>query len=244
MLYRPGDSYFTEFTTQRLETGVATDADSLPVATANKNGTDDGSFTLTVTNLDTGRYKITGTVPGGYTAGDKVVVTVAATVNGVAGKARVDQFQITGINVNDATAAGISRVDASVSSRAAPGAAMTLAAGAVNAAAIASDTDVYQAKVNLLDDNTGSNDRYVVVFFKNSEPVTSGITSPAIQVIKVSDGTDLVASTSLTQIGSTGLYKYSEPTNRVVDGAAYIAKVTATINSATRTWFQPVGRDS
>lgn len=114
----------------------------------------------------------------------------------------------------------------------------------VNGAGTALNT--YQAKISLFDDNNASTDRYAVVFYKNGQPVTSGITVPTIQVIKVADGTDLVASTSLTEIGSTGLFRYDEATaaNRVLSGSAYVAKVTATIDSATRTWFSPVGRDS
>lgn len=86
-------SYYGEFVTSRADTGAATDADTTPAATATKNGTDDGSFTLTVTKIDTGRYKITGTVPA-YTAGDSVQISVAATVNSVAGKGIVDEFVV------------------------------------------------------------------------------------------------------------------------------------------------------
>lgn len=86
-------SYYGEFCTQRFDTGAATDADSTPTATATKNGADDGSFSLTVTKIDTGRYKITGTVPA-YTAGDIVQISVAATVNSVAGKGVVDEFVV------------------------------------------------------------------------------------------------------------------------------------------------------
>ncbi len=109
MSYKSGDSYVGEFTTQRFDTGAATDADSLPAATANHNGTDDGSFTLTVTNLDTGRYKITGTIPA-YSSGDSVSISVAATVNSVAGKAVVDSFVLDAKRVGDLqdlSAAGI-----------------------------------------------------------------------------------------------------------------------------------------
>lgn len=91
---KPGDAYSGQFTTQSFETGAATDADSLPVATATRNGADDGSFVLTVAKLDTGRYKVTGTVPAGYAAGDVVRVSVAATVDGVAGKGIVDGFVV------------------------------------------------------------------------------------------------------------------------------------------------------
>jgi len=129
-----------------------------------------------------------------------------------------------------------------------------IAAGALSNAAFAAaaladgnfaaDMDTYQAKVWLFDDDDGTADRYVAVWHKNGEPVTSGITSPTIQVIKVADGTDLVTSTGMTQIASLGMYRHDEATNRIVDGAAYVVKVEASIDSATRTWYQPVGRDT
>ena len=114
----------------------------------------------------------------------------------------------------------------------------------IEAVAMGTSLDVYQAKITLTDDDSNSNDRYVVVWYKNGMPVTSGITVPKIQVIKVADGTDLVAEASMTQIGGTGMYRYDEASNRVVNGAAYIAKATSTIDAATRTWYQPVSRDS
>jgi len=102
----------------------------------------------------------------------------------------------------------------------------------------------YQAKAWLFDDNGGTTDRYVVTWFRNAQPHFTGITSPTIQVIKAADGTDLVASTAMTEIGSTGMYRYNEGTNRIINGVAYILKVTASIDAATRTWVQPIGRDS
>ena len=102
----------------------------------------------------------------------------------------------------------------------------------------------YQAKVGLFDDNIGVADRYTVVFYKNSEPVTVGITVPTIQVIKSSDGLDLIPSTALTQVGALGIFKHDEPTNRIINGASYYTKVTATIDGKTRTWYQQVGRDA
>ena len=100
-MYKPSDAYYKEFTTANPSTGAAANADSLPAATANHNGSDDGSFTLTVANIDTGRYKITGTVPSGYAKGDVVNVTVAATCSSVAGKAAVDSFMIDSKRVGD-----------------------------------------------------------------------------------------------------------------------------------------------
>ena len=94
MSYKPSGSYCGQFTTQRFDTGVVTDADSLPSATATRNGADDGAFNVTVAKIDTGRYKVTGTVPAGYVAGDVVQISVAAAVNGVSGKAVIDSFLI------------------------------------------------------------------------------------------------------------------------------------------------------
>lgn len=101
MIYKPGSSYHKLFTTQHPTTGVATDADSTPTATANKNGVDDDDVTLTVTNLATGLYKITGTIPSAYKAGDIVSVHIAATVSAVAGKRVIDTFNIDSYRLSD-----------------------------------------------------------------------------------------------------------------------------------------------
>jgi hypothetical protein len=66
-------------------TGALTNADSLPTATMVRNGVDDDTPTLTVANVSTGLYKLTGTIPLTYTPNDDVQVRVNATVNSVAG---------------------------------------------------------------------------------------------------------------------------------------------------------------
>jgi hypothetical protein len=98
---KPNDPFYGEFTTCAFATGAATDADALPVATATTNGADDAAFVLTVAKIDTGRYKITGTVPSGYTSGSQVQVSVAATVGGVAGKAVIASFVVDAKRVAD-----------------------------------------------------------------------------------------------------------------------------------------------
>lgn len=111
---------------------------------------------------------------------------------------------------------------------------------------IATYADTYQAKVWLIDDDSGTTDRYLVAFFKNGMPLAAAsITSPQIQVFKAADGNNLIAATALAQIGAQDAYRYDATgTSRVTGGAGYIARVTATIDGATRTWLQPVGRDS
>src|SRR3990167_940344 len=122
--------------------------------------------------------------------------------------------------------------------------ALDQATGQIDNGTLGTSLDTYQCKVELIDDDGSGNDRYSVVFFKNGEPITSGITVPKITVIKDADGTTLIAEDDLTEVGGLGHYRYTEGTDRVVSGAAYKAKITATIASATRSWFQPVGRDS
>jgi len=119
-------------------------------------------------------------------------------------------------------------------------------AGAITDAALAADLDSYGARVEIIDDDGAGTpaDRYCVTWLKNMEMLTTGVTEPKIQVVKLADGTDLVAETALTAVGSTGAYQYAETANRIVSGSAYMVLVTATIGGATRTWPHFVGRDS
>jgi len=192
------------------------------------------------------------------------VGTIAADVAGLDGAAipTVEQVQ-TGL----ATAAGQVTADGKLdaiqaktdnipASPAATGDAMTLAPNAITAAtiatgaiadaALAADLDSYGARVEIIDDDGAETpaDRYCVTWLRNMEMLTTGVTEPKIQVVKLADGTDLVAETALAAVGSTGAYQYVETTNRIVDGAAYMVLVTATIAASTRTWPHFIGRDS
>lgn len=88
MLVKPSDVVSIQFTTQNATTGAAANADSLPTGVLVKNG-DDTAETVTVSNIATGVYKASVTIPSGYVAGDEVQLRIAATVAGVAGKAVV-----------------------------------------------------------------------------------------------------------------------------------------------------------
>lgn len=109
---------------------------------------------------------------------------------------------------------------------------------------LADSEDVYPADIGFTIDDTNSRDEYTVVWFRNGAPVTSGITVPTIQAIKRANGTDLIPSSVMTQIGATGAYKYDAvTTERATPGEAVVVVVSATINGATRTWRKVITRD-
>jgi len=137
MPFIPGDSYHSLAFVYSPTTGASVNADSTPTATANRNGANDGAFTLTVTNITTGVYAVAGTIPSGYADGDAVTIYVTATVGGVTVSFAADQFIIDGASAGQVytrigaagaglTALGDARIahlDADVSSRLAASAA-------------------------------------------------------------------------------------------------------------------------
>jgi hypothetical protein len=113
-----------------------------------------------------------------------------------------------------------------------------------NPVTLASSEDVYHADIDVSIDGANNQDEYTITWFKNGVRVTSGITSPTIQVIKRSNGSDLIAETTPTQIGSIGSYKEDEGTNRITAGEAVVVVVGATIDGSPRTFARVVSRDS
>ena len=105
--------------------------------------------------------------------------------------------------------------------------------------------DIYHAVIDLTIDDANSQDEYTVVWFKNGVRLAAGITLPKIQGVKRADGTDLVAETAMTAIGSSGGVKYdATTTKRTTEGEAVVVIVKATIDGAVRTFSEVVGRDS
>lgn len=108
---------------------------------------------------------------------------------------------------------------------------------------IASGQWAYFADLRFTKDTT--NDEYTVDWYRNTTPVPSSeITTPQLQVIKRVDGTNLIAATTMDFISiNIGTVKLNEGSNRMTDGEAAIAKATAVIDGATRTWVKLIGRD-
>jgi len=109
---------------------------------------------------------------------------------------------------------------------------------------LAAVEDVYHADVQLTQDNANSRDEWTTIWFRNANGQTTGVTVPTIQVVRRSDGTDLVAEVAMDPIGATGAFKYDEATNRLTAGEAALVIVRATINGGTRTGYKVITRDS
>ena len=121
----------------------------------------------------------------------------------------------------------------------------SIAAGMSDAAAAktAAQADIYYAGLSFIKD--ASSDEYTIQWFKNDAPVIAGITSPTIQVVNRSDGSDLIPATALTQIGTTGSYKYDATTSeRLSTGDSAVVVLSATIDAGVRTWRKVIGKDS
>ncbi len=88
MSYRPNDIYYFDVPTYNLS-GISTNTDSVPWGQLIKNGIDDfsASAKVFVTNVDIGRYVVSGTIPSTYAFGNSVSVCVSGQVAGLLSKA-------------------------------------------------------------------------------------------------------------------------------------------------------------
>lgn len=116
--------------------------------------------------------------------------------------------------------------------------------GGLDGVKLHSQYDLYHADIQFTVDEANSRDEYTVTWLKNGVRVSAGITGPTIQVVKRADGTDLIASQAMSQIGATGSYKFDEAANRVTGGEAVLVLVGATIDGSARTFPRLVARDS
>lgn len=116
------------------------------------------------------------------------------------------------------------------------------ATGVIDPAAMAASMDSYTTR-SWLGRQGSTADKYIVQWFKNGQLITSGITVPLIRVFE-DDGTDLIAETAMTEIGSEQCFKFIESTNKLAAGEVYMMAVKATIDGSVRLDRQPVMRDS
>ncbi len=73
----------------------------------------------------------------------------------------------------------------------------------------------------------------------------SGVSQTYLNVVKRADGTNLIASIEMSQVGSTSVFKYDATGSaRATLGEAVIVVVSGTIDSGVRVWRRLLGRDS
>jgi hypothetical protein len=121
---KAGDAFTVEFVTVDSAILVAESPDIAPAAKLMRNGAIDNAVTVTVTEVEEGLYKATGTIPGGYVDGtdDLAVVLYLDTADGMckdivrvgrlAGHARANVTQWLGTAVATPATAGVPSVDA------------------------------------------------------------------------------------------------------------------------------------
>ncbi len=102
---------------------------------------------------------------------------------------------------------------------------------------------IYHADIKFVRDQANTQDEYTVAWYKDGLRVTSGITSPVLRITNRSAGTELRAG-GMTQIASTGLYKWDEGTYRATLGESLVVVAEATIDGATRQDSRLITRDS
>lgn len=102
MSYKPGDTLQRVFTTNG-STGAAVNADTTPTVQLVRNGAVDSTVTVTVTNLSTGVYLASCSLPTTYAAGDRVQLLLTATVSGVTGVATTEAYVLDKFRVADVT---------------------------------------------------------------------------------------------------------------------------------------------
>lgn len=104
--------------------------------------------------------------------------------------------------------------------------------------------NVYHADVNLVLDDTNSQDEWIVKWFKNGVPLpSSDVTNPIIIIVDLA-GTSLTTGASMTAINSNFFIYNATGTERLTAGQTAVVTVSATIDSSTRTYDRVVGRDS
>lgn len=101
----------------------------------------------------------------------------------------------------------------------------------------------FYAKIDLTIDSDNTRDEYTVGWYSGGSVLTTGVTSPTINVIS-RDGTTLIGVTGMSAIGNTHVFSYNESTNRVTAGDAVIVTAQGTIGGSTRTWRNLLARDS
>lgn len=117
-----------------------------------------------------------------------------------------------------------------------------------NNVTLGSGSNVYFSRIKLIKDTLSTQDDYLCTWYRSGTVLPSSVIfSPTLQVFDPANGNSLIPATGMSFIsGSIGTVKYTESAsaNRTTGGNPYLAQTVATIDGASRTWVELVGRDS
>jgi hypothetical protein len=222
--------------------GALSNTDSLPVGSLIEDEVADGAVTVTVTNISTGVYSYSATIPADYTLGTNVSVLITSVLNSksIAGVVRADTVDLYG-NGDLAGAAYIATSHALDQTKLAADLVDDIYDEALSGHTTADTGGAslqsrYWFQMDFNGDVT-SNAYECTRWYKDQTPLDSGVTVPTIQVIIGSSGADLIAETAMTEAGSSHLFRYvSGGSQLTIPDVSYVVRCTATIDGATRTW--------
>ena len=111
-------------------------------------------------------------------------------------------------------------------------------------AAFEVNPNLVHADIDFNVDDPNSQDEYNVEFLLNGFGVTAAqITGTPTITVTERDDSDLIATTNMTQVGTTHKWKYDEGADKVTLGEGYFIDIVATVFGVSRTYREIISRD-
>lgn len=178
-----GSTAAGEFTTRNPDTGVESNADSIPTGVLVLNGVDT-AVTVTITEKETGVYKWSAPISSTYSRGDRVQIRIAATIAG-----KTDNFDVCDDSADLSQAALISAIRQGLRS-----------------AQLTVQSPVIGEKVSLFAETDYASDTMLLSFESDEWPVDLSVGEyDDVQLHCRVDGTEMeVGTCTITQAGLPG----------------------------------------
>lgn len=107
------------------------------------------------------------------------------------------------------------------------------------------DADIYFAQIKHVQDTNNDTDEFVVHWFRNDQPVSSGeLTTPTLSIYNTATGASIVQNAGMYYSSpNVGTVRYDSPII-LASGEPYLVETSGTISSSVRTWRSIVGIDT
>lgn len=253
-----GDTFHFDVSTNSTNGSGIKDAEETPRYFVYEESTDtpisSGNFTLR--SGRTGQYKanIVCSTGNGYEAGKYYNVEASGKVDGETGHTTISRFQV--LNNNYDSLPTISGNAAAVAG------AMPTISGIVNGVWDEPMTNHnlnntfgsgvreglsshYYSMLRYIKDSVQNQDEYLVQWYRNSTPLSSGnVLNPAITIYRTDTGAALVSNKALSYTSlNNGSLRTNELVSLVASGEPYMAVMSGLIDSSNRVWAVPFGID-